>query len=568
MKKFLILLLPLFFTSLKASRIPTEIDEFAKTNKQMRLNYTAFKDDVLKTISMLKKLETFAKQDTWRIYAGLDSDQEKTTKETLFKVQAVLSNGPILHLIGNDQSIQKGIAPFYTAHMEEPSKTEKDGTEKVDQPTVDKIKELSFPCSRLFYMQTKSADSMHGVLDKLFERYQGMHDAGSLVATQDPVDIVDLRSLSRKMMRHTVQNFWWGEMLLVYHYKGKTSQLRGDWEQQALDWLGQGKSQTASQTNEEISGLAEALRLQALSAFNALFLHQLSGFYQNGWSLKDLQIILPHQRTHLKAFEARFLPKAPASSNPSALTPYVNFLDRLKEYAASPALPSNGVFAYDDAHSMLLSIDQYLEHGHAIMQTSLNLKAQKLVDELHATEAWNTFQTLVAATENMSSSNIFEQAHIQEKRNRYLRFDPASMASSIQESLGRKNQLTALLDNTAIQVQFRSSSFFSVLTYRNLLSGILDLLVDSYTPAALSPQHEHEKDLIEKLFRKLHLVLLESDRQTMNHAFLFTQKYPGIFEERATTQDSTSPELIQSTNSSCPQNPKDINSKEQVKVRI
>ncbi|MGN6670096.1 MAG: hypothetical protein ACTHJ4_00975 [Candidatus Nucleicultricaceae bacterium] len=563
MKKFLILLLPLFFTPLNASRIPTEIDEFASTNKQMRLNYTAFKDDVLKTIAMLKKLETFVKQDTWRIYAGLDTDQEKTTRETLFNIQAVLSNGPILHLIGNDQAIQKEIAPFYTAHMKDASKTESDDSEKVDQTTLNGIKELAFPCSKSFYLQTQSADSMHGVLDKLFKRYQGMLDAGSLVTAQNPVDIVDLRNLSRKMMRHTIQNFWWGEMLLVYHYKDKTSPLRGDWEQQALDWLGQGKSQTASQTDREISGLAETLRLQALNSFNALFLHQLSGFYQNGWSLKDLQIILPHQRTHLKAFEDKFLPK----DNPSAVTPYVNFLDRLKEYGALPALPSNGVFAYDDAHNMLLSIEQYLEHGHAIMQTSLNLQAQKLVDELNVTEAWSTFQTVVAAAENRTSNNIFEQGRIQEKRDRYLRFDPSSMVTSIQESLEIKKQFTELLDNTSIQVQFRPSSFFSALAYRNHLSGILDLLVDSYTPAALSEQHKQEKSLIERLFRKLHLALQESDRQTLDHAFLFMQKYPGIFDENTTAQDATSHELIQST-SSCPPNTKDIKAREQAKVRI
>lgn len=538
MKKILLFIFPLFFTHLHAG-VPVEIEEFAKSANHAKAHYGDFKEDVLKTISMLKKLELFVKRDTYRVYSSLDNAQERVIRDTIAKIQAVLSNGPILPLLGNDPAIKKEIEPFYSV-CTNPTPNSPDDREAVDPDTLEKIKDLCFPSAKQFYLQTQSAHTMHNVLDDLFDRHITLANAGSLIVSSDPVEILDLRDLSHNMMRHVLKNFWWGEMLLVYHYKGKTSSLRETWEHQALDWVGQGKKSDAPQTLEEISGLAETLRLQSFTTFSALFLHQLSTYHMNGWSLEDLKITFPRQRNHLKALEENFLGTEPALLPTSKLTHHVNLLDRLNEYTESSIPLLRGVFSYDDAHSMLESVELYLSQGHAITISFFAGQAHTLVEDLQVTKEWNDLQQLMDAEQNKVSANMFEQARIQERKNRYLRFDPTSIAESTQELLERKKQFLEFCHNPLIQEKFRASPLFSVFSYRNLLSRIFDLLVDSYPIAVLSTQNMQEKTMIEKLFRTVHLAIQESDRQVVNHAFLFLTKHPGILDDTSSGQSFTS----------------------------
>jgi hypothetical protein len=516
--------LPLHATSV----MPQELEKLSKIKVKVEARYPVFKERVLEMIENLHSLERFAKCEIRELKSDIDISNEKKVDGFISDIIALLSQPEIK----DDETTLKEIRAFYSLPSTISGKAfsapyDKEKKEKV----IDVVSRTSLPITRLMHAHSNATSTMIEQLNTLHTCHATYVSKGSLIAP-DPegVPLLNMIPAVKNSLRNACILFWWGERMVVENFlKTDTKNLSDfvQWKRETDDWNGTPQkadpvNKSSDEKLEELTGVSSKLRTQMFKTSTAVFKHQLTGFYINGWTLHDLGLVFPK----LKHFFVAYGKKIEQPLLETFLPPFLSLEARINQYDKMRGSSSKGVFAYTGATNMLSALDAFFEKGHVMKRDTLNQDAAGQVDELELSFSWKKYLQEKEADEARTSSNIFVQGAIEEKKHRFEKFEPESIITTNTEGQQRAQLIKILLNDPHIRSHLMGSSLYQALLHYDFITKTFDILDDSWRESLRSKVNSNDMDRVKGLFRKSYCALRDSYTLIMDHLFLFYERYP------------------------------------------
>lgn len=530
MRKLAITLIASYFSlSLHAtSIIPQELEEFSKKKIKIETRYPEFKKHVLEMVETLQSLEHFAKRELRELIIHIDLGEEKKVDGFISDMIALLSQPTIK----DDETTLKETREFYTSakigfDKDFSTPCEKERKEKA----IDVIARASLPKTKFLHAHSNAASTMLEQLTILHSSHNTYVNKGCLIAPDsEGIPFLNVLAVTKLLLRKACILFWWGERMIVENFlriNPKDTDNLVSWKSDTDDWNGTSRKTNAAaspsiEALKDQMGVATKLRLQILNTSNAVFKHQLTGFYINGWNLHDLGLVFPK----LKPFFVAYGKKVAQPILDTSLTPFISLEERIKCYDKGRGDFSKGIFSYTDATDMLSALDAFFEKGHALKCTAMNQEATRQVEDLKISLSWEKYEQEKEENAAKPSANIFIQAAIEERKNRFKEFDPASIATTNAEGLQRAKILKILLNDEHIRLHLANSSLYQAILHYDFITKTFDILDDSWNEAHRSKVNSSHMNRIKGLFRKSYYALQESYTLIMDHLFLLYERHP------------------------------------------
>ncbi|MBX9696575.1 MAG: hypothetical protein K2X53_00655 [Alphaproteobacteria bacterium] len=510
------------------SVMPQELEKLSKIKVKVEARYPEFKERVLEMIENLHSLERFATRELRELKSDIDISEEQKVNGFISDIIALISQPKIK----DDETTLKEIRAFYSLPSTISGKAfstscEKEKKEKV----IDVVVRTSLPITRLMHAHSNATSTMIEQLNTLHTCHATYVSKGSLIAP-DPkgIPILNMIPAVKNSIRNACILFWWGERMVVENFLKTDAKNVSDfvqWKRETDDWNGTPQkadpdNKSSDEKFEELTGVSSKLRMQVFKTSMAVFKHQLTGFYINGWTLHDLCFVLPK----LKPLFVAYGKKIEQPLVETFLPPLLSVEARVNQYDKMRGSSSKGVFSYTDTTNMLNALDAFFEKGHAMKREKLIQDAAGQVDELALSFSWEKYVQEKEADAARTSSNIFVQGAIEEKKHRFEKFEPESIITTNTEGQQRAQLIKVLLADAHISSHLMGSSLYQALLHYDFITKTFDILDDSWRESLRSKVSSTHMDRVKGLFRKSYCALHDSYTLIMDHLFLFYERYP------------------------------------------